>query len=597
MSSKNLFISLNRELLEGGLNIQRKLGPEEERMLNYRNGLRAAVIRESRIYERDFFEALDSLYSKTDIPLLKSETSVRLYIKFTHNKAIMDCLMFLAKQFKGKKYTRDTEFWEKCLSNLMLSSKENLKTKRHQLKLFAEIAKHLLNRFPVGQLDVCFRYVLDHSIESVLFCIQKYGIGHGFHNHRLPFSVNTDPLLRCFEVLDRHDAPSELYEILLMNLLPEPQSSVLFKENFCTFFAFLFDRIPIDKIKWLSMDTLERLFFIYEINAQVFEKVEYAKMEEEFRELLGSKPMEPNRRLDYQRFMIESLFRAYKISFYFAHNFCSNSLNPREKEWLVGLLEGKNLIYAKDLPFKLTKVQAHEFNFQTYPAWGVSITFSVSEGLVKFALEREIHNPTFVNALIRRMRDMSRSAFWIKTTMSLVKNGLTADTPDLDELYDYINYQVFQLNRNIDFSQKKLINLRREAHTWHNNLMLVRNYGYRGLVKLPSLGIAPFKVEVKGKNYVLKQLKTNMELIEEGTELKHCVGTYTRNCLKFGSYIFSLRELVENLESEELDEVRMVTIEVNRKRIVQKKGLRNRSCDAVENHVIDLWRFENGLVA
>jgi hypothetical protein len=379
-----------------------------------------------------------------------------------------------------------------------------------------------------------------------------------------------------------------------MNLLPEPQGSVLFKEGFCTFFAFLFDRIPIDKVKWLSMDTLERLFFIYEINAQVFAKVDYLNMEIEFRELLGNKPMEPIKRLDYQRFMIESLFKAYKISFYFAHNFCSNSLNPREKEWLIGLIQGKNLVYAKDLPFKLTKVQAHEFNFQGYPAWNEPTTFSVSEG---FALEREIHNPTFVNALVRRMRDMSRSAFWIKTTMSLVRNGLSADTPDLDELYDYINYQVFQLNRNIDFSQKKLINLRREAHTWHNNLMLVRNYGYSGLVKLPNLGIAPFKVEVKGKNYVLKQLKTNKELIEEGTELKHCVGTYTRNCLKFGSYIFSLRELVENLESEELEEVRMVTIEVNRKRIVQKKGLRNRSCDVLENHVIDLWRFENGLVA
>lgn len=597
MSSKNLFISLNRELLAGGLNIQRKPGQEEERMLNYRNGLRAAVMRESRIHEKDFFEALDSLYSKTDIPLLKSETCVRLYVKFTHNKAIMDCLMFLVRQFKGKKYAQDAEFWEKCISNLVLTSKANLNTKRQQLRLFAEIGKHLLNRFPVSQLDVFFRYVLDHSNEAVHFCIQKYGIGHGIHNHRLPFSVNTNPLLRCFEVLDRHDAPSELYEILLMNVLPEPQRSVLFKEGFCTFFAFLFDRIPIDKIKWLSMDSLERLFFIYEINEQVFAKVDYLNMEIEFRELLGNKPMEPIKRLEYQRFMIESLFKAYKISFYFAHNFCSNSLNPREKEWLIGLIQGKNLVYAQDLPFKLTKVQAHEFNFQGYPAWNEPTTFSVSEGLVKFALEREIHNPTFVNALVRRMRDLSRSAFWIKTTMSLVRNGLTADTPDLDELYDYINYQVFQLNRNIDFSQKKLINLRREAHTWHNNLMLVRNYGYSGLIKLPNLGIAPFKVEVKGKNYVLKQLKTNKELIEEGTELKHCVATYTRNCLKFGSYIFSLRELVENLESEELEEVRMVTIEVNRKRIVQKKGLRNRSCDALENHVIDLWRFENGLVA
>jgi len=53
--SKQYFLSLNRELLLHGYNLRLKLTKEEERILNYRNGIRAAIKRETFLSEEPFF--------------------------------------------------------------------------------------------------------------------------------------------------------------------------------------------------------------------------------------------------------------------------------------------------------------------------------------------------------------------------------------------------------------------------------------------------------------------------------------------------------------------------------------------------------------
>jgi flagellar biosynthesis chaperone FliJ len=150
---------------------------------------------------------------------------------------------------------------------------------------------------------------------------------------------------------------------------------------------------------------------------------------------------------------------------------------------------------------------------------------------------------------------------------------------------------VFTLNRTIDFSKKKLRNLQQDVEEWHTELNNARRYGYQGLVKLPDCGISSYSHEKQGKQYIIKQLKTNKELMEEGAALKHCVGLYTSHCLQNGSFIFSLRELRVN-EQEETEEKRCVTIEINRNRIIQKKGQYNRTCNPIELAIISEWMRE-----
>jgi hypothetical protein len=118
----------------------------------------------------------------------------------------------------------------------------------------------------------------------------------------------------------------------------------------------------------------------------------------------------------------------------------------------------------------------------------------------------------------------------------------------------------------------------------------MRQGKYRRTYYLPKSEINTYKIEYKEKRFKIMQLLTNKDLIEEGRNLSHCVGTYTDNCIDRGSYIFSMR-----LEREDEVTVPLITIEVNSNTIRQKKGKRNRSCSEEEDYIIRKWAKENKL--
>jgi hypothetical protein len=96
--SKQFFLSLNRELLLHGYNHHIKLTKEEERILNYRNGIRAAIKRETNLSEEPFFVQLQSMYEGSKIPLLSSSTSFELFKRLGFGDT--------AHKFKCKGYIR-----------------------------------------------------------------------------------------------------------------------------------------------------------------------------------------------------------------------------------------------------------------------------------------------------------------------------------------------------------------------------------------------------------------------------------------------------------------------------------------------------------
>ena len=116
------------------------------------------------------------------------------------------------------------------------------------------------------------------------------------------------------------------------------------------------------------------------------------------------------------------------------------------------------------------------------------------------------------------------------------------------------------------------------------------------LKRLPDLNIKPYFLERNNCRYIIKQLKTNYELAIEGGQMKHCVFTYTYICLNGGSYIFSLREITNNMGAKKTTEITLITIEVNNNRILQKLGERNRQCNQLENDLIEEWAKQNKLI-
>src|SRR5205807_736509 len=74
------------------------------------------------------------------------------------------------------------------------------------------------------------------------------------------------------------------------------------------------------------------------------------------------------------------------------------------------------------------------------------------------------------------------------------------------------------------------------------------------------------------RRWTIKELLTSQELLAEGQAMRHCVASYTQECAKRRTTIWSLR--VENEEGQR----RVLTIEVDPKTrtICQVRGKRNR---------------------
>ncbi|NDB35061.1 MAG: hypothetical protein EB023_06875 [Flavobacteriia bacterium] len=597
MTNKSIFISLNKELLSGGMNIQRKLSQEEERVLKYRNGIRAAMLIESKTNERAFFEVLNDFYALPKVPLLTPNACVTLYIKFSRNKAVMECLLYLAKSLKGMACIEEVGFWEKCISNLVLTSNATFGKYKQKLDLFVGMGTRLFDRFDYSKCEIVFRFVLNHTEEAIHFSVQRYGFVDSVNLYKFPEQVNPKPLWEFFQVLDQYEASIEVYERVTLSLLSQRDWSFVFGNNFKSFCTWLLSFVPIDKLRQFECEDYRKLHFIFGLNPAIIEKVDFCSFHASYDTNCEKILHRKSKYGFYARCLIREIFMEYKISFYFCSHFCFNTLSELEMVWLKELIRGKNLSQCAQLPFRITKAQAHAFNFAPYPETVEKLNDSVSEAMVKEALLQEFRDRRFVNVLVRQMRDLNQSDFWINTSIALVRNGLKSSDRDLMEIFDYINHQVFELNRSIDFKKKKLENLRREVETWHREIQVLKGTGYRLWKCLPDSGIKQYSIIHGDENYVIRQLNTNIELLEEGKSQHHCVGSYARNCIKNGSFIFSLRKVSKDPETEEPLETRIITIEVNRGRIIQQKGRYNRSCEVWESELIDQWREANGLVA
>ena len=593
--SKQFFLSLNRELLLHGNNLRLTLNREEERVLNYRNGIRAAIKSETNRSEVPFFVQLQSMYEGSKIPLLSSSTSFELFKRYSRNKVVFSCLMYLSKKLGSSKLVDSPVYWDLVIQHLNLNAKDTIDHKKPALNLLVSLSKKLLNIENTERFPILFKFILNNTTDGIYACLQRFELGSNVLGYQINWAkpIRVQQLFPLFAYLQKHNAPPSVYEFLCIELVPRLNEKVFLEEGerFVEFIIQLYTYITIDRLNTLNFQTLTGLYFIYRINPSVFENVDFVVINKKFELKWQGKAIDFYRFHGYSSIIIEHLFRSWGISIYFTCNFIGGKLTYREEQWLNELIRGGNLVYTKDLPFTVSKQLAHVFNTLPGSFDDSSIQGTVTDGLIKTALFEHTGDLAYVLYVHRFIRNVDESEFWIKTAMFLHRQGLRVETGGIGELFDYIRYQVFTLNRTIDFSKKKLRNLQQDVEEWHTELNNARRYGHQGLVKLPDCGISSYSHEKQGKQYIIKQLKTNKELMEEGAALKHCVGLYTSHCLQNGSFIFSLRELRVN-EQEETDEIRCVTIELNRNRIIQTKGQYNRSCNPIELAIISEWMRE-----
>jgi hypothetical protein len=592
MTSKEIFLSINKEILLKTNNPFTHSSKEEERIVNFRNGIRAAMLGLSRSNEIEFFEELQKFYETTKVPLLSKEAHLVLYKNFIRNKEIFKCLTYLLTKLTHKAFSNEKSFWELVVHYLIFPVNATFENSRHKLDMFVVIALQLFVKHGYESFHLIFNYTLNNSKETVQFCWSSHDMGSiRTVDFLLPLKAPVmTHIWKTYRFLTEMNAPSELYEVILFQYIQSTPTSFLHHSNYFSFFDYLYRRIPISTIQRESLRSNELLFEVYQINPKIFELIDFKKVNEEYLEILNSSPWSDSRLGEFSSFLVKKMFKAYGISVYFAKAHVELKLTSIEKVWFNDVLSGKNLIYSANLPFKLSKKVAHEFATSQH-----IVSNSVTDALVRTALFSEVQDMAFATAITRKIRNFSESDFWIKTMGLLYRKGLRADTIELNELYDYIHFQEFQLERKIDFTTKKLSNLVDESNQWH----LVRHFEKvkkrLRLKRLPIFNIKPYYLERNDSRYVIKQLITNYELAIEGEQMKHCVFSYTYDCLNSGSYIFSLKNLVKNTDSKKSTEITMITIEVFNNRIAQKLGELNRSCNPLEDDLIEEWAKQHNL--
>ena len=592
MNSKEIFLSINKEILLKTNNPFIYSSKEEEGIVNFRNGIRAAMLGLSRSNEIAFFEELQTFYETTKVPLLSKEAHLILYKNFLRNNEIFKCLTYLVTKLKHKAFSNEISFWELVIRYLISPVNGTFENSRHKLDMFVVIALQLFVKHGYESFHLIFNYVLNNSIETSRFCWSSHDMGS---IRKVNFLLPLKPpvmthIWETFRFLTEMNAPPKLYEVILFQYIESTPTSFLHHSNYFSFFDYLYRRIPISTIQRESLRSNELLFEVYQINPKIFELIDFKQVNEEYLEILNSSPWFEGRLGEFSSFLVEKMFKAYGISVYFAKAHVQRIMTINEKAWFNDVLSGKNLIYSANLPFKLSKKVAHEFNTSQH-----IISNSVTDALVRTALFSEVQDMNFATVITRKIRNFSESDFWIKTMGLLYRNGLRADTIELNELYDYIHYQVYQLERKIDFTTKKLSNLIDESNQWHIAIHFAKVKKRLRLIRLPNFNIKPYFLERNDSRYVIKQLKTNLELAIEGEQMKHCVFSYTYDCLNSGSYIFSLRNVIKNTDSKKSTEITMITIEVNNNKIEQKLGEFNRSCNQLEDDLIEEWAKQHNL--
>ena len=590
MEAKHIFIQLNEESKFDAVKIERKLSEAEELVDRQRKGLLAAIKMDYRKTSADFLKDLNDFYRAIDLPLLSNATVLTIHRKWRVNKIVFHVARLILDELNDKRFLYKKEVFEKIIQCISLEANANIEQEKFKIWL---IGKIVLKVYTDGNFNKLQEFI--NTIWNVYSVMRRFLVPDVFKPKLVDATFK--PIWFAFSIFKKQKAQPEIYFVFFNDFFIKLQEPVLAEKEFRPFLKEFFNKNKIDIVYGFSYRDYIRLYEFKKLSQPLFDKIpDNTQSDFEYSHKDRTNEHSPGFVILY------NLLSNYGISYFFMYNFFNDRLYGTEKEWFKDVLQGRNLVYSNNLPFTLTKKVAHFFNvlpeeyrgfnrlhFQS-PGRYYGVTnynYTLTQGLIYCAIYYEVRNEVYAKEVLRNIRGFENLDFWINTLCKLYHKGLREN--NLNEVIDYIEDQVIRNGRKIDFNTKKLVNLLEEVEAWHEELALLRIGQYKRTFNLPKSDIETFKIEYKKKNYRIKQLLTNKELIEEGRTLSHCVGTYTDNCIIRGSFIFSLR-----LESEE-GSLPLITIEVIDKKIRQKRGKKNRLCQKDEDYIIQSWAEENEL--
>jgi PcfJ-like protein len=278
--------------------------------------------------------------------------------------------------------------------------------------------------------------------------------------------------------------------------------------------------------------------------------------------------------------------------------FMSGKNSDEQRAWYVHVGAGGNIRNA-ETPAPLTKMMAHHMM--------LAPDDSSMEGAIRWG---QVHalggDRQLVEAILgtRLATNFSDDEFWLSVFRLFIDNPLL-DRRHVGPIIDFLHHQKFE-NRIILEADNRLVTLPpaqpnlamrgrnvkallAQVAQWHRALS--KETQVSGEVFKPS-GFKDFRMETRDEDiWTISELRSSMQLRDEGRKMRHCVLSYARSCASGDNSIWAME-----LQSAGGREKKQ-TIQVTKAgQIVQARGKLNRLPSAGEFSVLERWARHAGLV-
>ena len=237
----------------------------------------------------------------------------------------------------------------------------------------------------------------------------------------------------------------------------------------------------------------------------------------------------------------------------------------------------KDVFTKKEAHFFLTC--PHELSIESCMVYAVAKAANAKDGdairLAKTKLSARMFEP-----------------FWRECVRFFVQH-MPTNVAQANDLIDYIQNKHRENNNFSLFGAGyTLKSMLVKTEEWHRELQRVKVLGN---VSWDGVPVHNFRHTTKDKHglehvWTITQILNSKDLAAEGTAMRHCVFSYKGGCVSGRLSIWSMT--VDDFINSK---TRKLTIELsNDGRIVQARGVANRSPRPDELHVLELWRRKEG---
>lgn len=332
--------------------------------------------------------------------------------------------------------------------------------------------------------------------------------------------------------------------------------------------------------KGIPVDVLTRYFYLPQLagcsirNIDDFKSRSYAldrQVEDLIRHLYVRYPV--------PRYMLRSILTPEGAALLFREEIVriSKKKKPTDwkyRTWLLAAAQGESL--AKVTKGVLTRKEAH---------WAAQAPADTFDEAIVWAKARTLNLPPagleWVKAylaLYARQEDVDVMIGFFAKHWDAMAPGQRRD------ILDFLSHEVGDIGRFLH--GRGLRSVLQASDEWHRQSWQIKKYGHlKWKARFKDWSHENAKVRIEAK-----ELCTIEDLVDEGTRMRHCVGTYAWECHQGRCAIFSLRfrwgmGLETRLTVEVAPELRSV---------VQVKGPRNARIDDNQKRGLMLWAAEMG---